>query len=125
MSLSVNGSVISRAEAKELRWSEAQLLAHLTSNGATVRTGDLFATGTISGPGERDCGTLMELTVDGSAPLTLPDGSALGFLRDGDEVEIVAECRAGDGTAFALAPVTAAVVPAHTDSTSAPATKAL
>ena len=67
--------MISRTNARHLYWNVAQQIAHLTSNGSTLRTGDLLATGTISGPGERERGSLIELTWN--------EGP---FLADGDEV---------------------------------------
>jgi fumarylacetoacetase len=72
------------------------MLAHLTSNGAAVRTGDVFASGTVSGPEPGQRGCLLELTWNGTEPLTLGDGSTRTWLEDGDEVTIGAE--AGDVT---------------------------
>jgi fumarylacetoacetase len=63
-----------------------QQLAHATSNGATIRTGDLMASGTISGAGPGSEGSLIELTRNGAEPLRLADGSERTFLEDGDEV---------------------------------------
>jgi fumarylacetoacetase len=75
LEVELNGKVISRTNAKHLYWNIAQQVAHLTSNGATLRTGDLLASGTISGPGEHERGSLIELTWN--------EGP---FLEDGDEV---------------------------------------
>jgi fumarylacetoacetase len=66
------------------------MLAHMTVNGASVRTGDLFASGTVSGPERYQRGCLLELSWGGAEPLTLPDGSVRSFLEDGDEVTISA-----------------------------------
>jgi fumarylacetoacetase len=79
-------TVITRINARRLYWSAAQQLAHATVNGATVRAGDLFASGTISGtePGSHGC--LLEATRAGQEPLRLGDGSERAFLEDGDEV---------------------------------------
>jgi fumarylacetoacetase len=71
-------------------WTPAQMLAHMTVNGASLRTGDLFASGTVSGPEPGQRGSLIELTANGTQPLALPDGSTRGFLEDGDEVVITA-----------------------------------
>ena len=69
----------------------AQQVAHLTVNGASLRTGDLLASGTISGP-ERDArGSFIELTWNGAEPITLADGSTRSFLEDGDEVVLRGE----------------------------------
>ena len=70
-----------------------QQLAHATANGASIRTGDLFASGTISGP-SREEGSLIELTWNGERPVRLDDGTERTFLEDGDEV--VLRGRAGE-----------------------------
>ncbi len=88
------GTVVSRTNARGLYWSMAQQLAHATVNGASIRTGDLFASGTISGPEPGSEGSLIELTWNGTKPLSLADGSTREFLEDGDEV--VVRGRAGD-----------------------------
>jgi fumarylacetoacetase len=82
--------------ADALYWSPAQQLAHATSNGASVRTGDLFASGTLSGPDARSQGgSLIELTARGSEPLELPNGETRGFLQDGDRVVLRGWCGSG------------------------------
>jgi fumarylacetoacetase len=84
----LNGQVISRPPAASLYWTAAQQLAHLTVNGATLRTGDLYASGTVSGDGPDQLGSLLELTRGGREPLTLPDGGTRAYLADGDTVTI-------------------------------------
>jgi len=69
-----------------LYWTIAQQLAHLTANGAALRPGDLYASGTVSGPDRGTEGSLIELTWGGTEPLTLPDGTTRTFLEDGDRV---------------------------------------
>jgi fumarylacetoacetase len=88
-------AVISATSAAGLYWSIAQQLAHLTSNGARLRAGDLLASGTVSGSTPASEGSLMELTWRGERPLSLPGGERRGFLADGDEVTISGWC--GDG----------------------------
>jgi len=78
----LNGEVVSRPPYRTMYWSPAQMLAHLTVNGASVRPGDLFASGTISGPEAGQRGSFLELTWGGQEPL--PGGRT--FLQDGDEV---------------------------------------
>jgi fumarylacetoacetase len=82
----LNGSVIAETNARHLYWSIAQQIAHLTVNGASLRTGDLLATGTISGPERSERGSLIELSWNGEEPIELPDGSTRTFLEDGDEI---------------------------------------
>jgi fumarylacetoacetase len=86
----INGGLGSRPPFASMYWTPAQLLAHLTCGGAPVRTGDLFASGTVSGPGPDQLGCLLELTRNGAEPVTLADGSRRAFLEDGDEVVISA-----------------------------------
>ncbi|MBO3737557.1 fumarylacetoacetase [Actinoplanes flavus] len=98
----LNGHVVARPSFAGMYWTGAQMLAHLTANGASLRTGDLYASGTISG-GEP--GSLIELSWNGQQPLTLPDGSVRTFLADGDEVEITATAPGPDGTLIGLGTV--------------------
>jgi fumarylacetoacetase len=86
----LNGHVISRPPAAALYWTAAQQLAHLTANGASLRTGDLYASGTVSGDGPDQLGSLLELTRGGAEPLHLPDGTTRAYLADGDTVTISA-----------------------------------
>ncbi len=69
-------------------WTFAQQLAHLTVNGAPTGAGDLFGSGTVSGPTKGERGSLVELTWRGAEPLTLSDGSTRTFLEDGDTVTL-------------------------------------
>lgn len=78
--------VIAATNFGEMYWTIAQQLAHLTVNGATIRAGDLFASGTISGSDPSTYGSLLELAWNGTRPLSLPDGSRRTFLEDGDEI---------------------------------------
>jgi fumarylacetoacetase len=86
LEIELNLSRVARTSARHLYWSVAQQVAHLTSNGASLRTGDLIGTGTISGPERDQRGSLLELSWDGAEPLRLDDGSERTFLEDGDEV---------------------------------------
>src|SRR5690606_33115709 len=85
-----NGTVVSRPPYAAMYYTPAQMLAHLTVNGASVRTGDLYASGTISGPEPDQAGSFIELTQGGRRPVPLADGSSRTFLRDGDTVTISA-----------------------------------
>jgi fumarylacetoacetase len=107
LEVELNGAVVSRGNARGLYWTMPQQLAHATVNGASVRTGDLMASGTISGAERGSEGSLIELTGNGAEPLHLPDGIARTFLEDGDEV--VLRGRAG---AVELGEVRGRVLPA-------------
>ena len=78
--------LLSRAPFAGMYWTVAQMLAHHGSNGCNLRTGDLLASGTVSGESEEERGCLLELTRRGAAPITLPTGEERKFLMDGDEV---------------------------------------
>jgi fumarylacetoacetase len=94
-------------------WSMAQQLAHLTVNGASLRAGDLCASGTVSGSSRGSEGSLMELTWRGTRPLVLPSGEERSFLEDGDEVTIRATAPGVRGGRIALGEVTGTVLPAE------------
>ncbi len=79
-------------------WTIAQQLAHLTANGASTRPGDLFGSGTVSGPDRGSEGSLIELTRRGAEPLELPTGERRAFLDDGDAVTLRGVCRRADGS---------------------------
>ncbi len=82
---------VSRARFADMYWTLAQLLAHHASNGCNLRPGDLFASGTISGPTRDSLGCMLELTRRGAEPLQV-GSETRGFLEDGDEVIIRGEC---------------------------------
>ena len=94
LEVELSGTVVSRTNARNLYWSMPQQLAHASVNGASLRTGDLMASGTISGSEPKSQGSLIELTWNATRPLRLGDGSARTFLEDGDEV--VLRGRAGE-----------------------------
>ncbi|KRC66145.1 fumarylacetoacetase [Aeromicrobium sp. Root236] len=82
----VNDTVVSRPPYASMYWSPAQMLAHMTVNGASLRTGDLYGSGTISGVERDQRGSLLELSWGGSEPFTLDDGTTRTYLLDGDTV---------------------------------------
>ena len=85
---------ISRTNFRGMYWSMAQQLAHASSNGARVRAGDLYGSGTISGSDPGTYGSMLELTWRGARPLALADGTQRAFLNDGDEVVMRGSCAA-------------------------------
>ncbi|NUR81160.1 MAG: fumarylacetoacetase [Dermatophilaceae bacterium] len=113
LEVALNGTVVSRPEHAAMYWSPAQMLAHLTVNGASIRNGDLFASGTISGPSRDSRGSLLELTWNATEPITLDDGTTRGFLEDGDTVTMTAWAPGPDGARIGIAEVTGTIVPAH------------
>ena len=79
-------TVISRTNFGLMYWSMAQQLTHHASNGCNLEAGDLYASGTISGPTPESLGSMLELAWRGTRPLNLPDGTERKFLLDGDTV---------------------------------------
>ncbi|MBD8606333.1 fumarylacetoacetate hydrolase family protein [Aeromicrobium sp. CFBP 8757] len=99
LSVSIDGTVVSRPPFASTYWTPAQMLAHLTVNGASLRTGDLFASGTVSGPDHDQWGSLLELHHDSS------------YLADGDTVTISAVARLADGRELQVGEVTGTITP--------------
>ncbi|CAM3540241.1 fumarylacetoacetase [Tsukamurella ocularis] len=112
LAVELNGETVSRPPYAPMYWSPAQMLAHMTSNGARLRTGDLFASGTISGPERDQRGSFIELTWNGAEPLRLADGTERTFLADGDAVTIRASAPAPGGGRIDLGEVTGRIAPA-------------
>lgn len=112
---------VSRSSAAGLYWSIAQQVAHLTSGGASLRAGDLLASGTVSGPDRGSEGSFLELTRAGSEPLRLEGGRARSWIEDGDEVTIRGRCgEPGEGGWICMGEVRNKVV-AGTDPSERPA----
>ena len=78
-----------------------------------MRTGDLYASGTVSGPESGQRGSFLELSWNGTEPVTLADGSTRTFLEDGDEVSVTAWAQGADGTRIGFGGVTGRVLPAR------------
>jgi fumarylacetoacetase len=112
MTVSINGRIVSSPRFRDMYWSPAQLLAHLTVNGAHLRVGDLVASGTVSGPQRDTLGSLLELTWNATRPAGPEDGAPSGFLADGDEVTITGWAPGLDGDRVELGEVSGRVVPA-------------
>ncbi|WP_241990050.1 MULTISPECIES: fumarylacetoacetase [unclassified Streptomyces] len=110
MSVAINGHVVAEPPFATMYWTAAQQLAQMTVNGASLRTGDLYASGTVSGPEPGQRGCLLELTWNGRDPLDLPDGKRT-FLEDGDTVTLTAWAPGPDGTRVGLGEVSGRVTP--------------
>lgn len=87
-------TTITETSFTHMYWTMAQQLAHATVNGATIRAGDLFASGTVSGPEKGEFGSLLEVTWNGEHSLDLDDGTTRTFLLDGDTVTLRAKAAA-------------------------------
>ena len=96
-SMRANGlaaQVISRSNfADAAYWTIAQLVTHHTVNGCSLSAGDLFGTGTLSGPKPEQAGSLLELTQGGKKPITLPNGEQRTFIEDGDAITLRGYCQ--------------------------------
>jgi fumarylacetoacetase len=103
--------VVTRSNAKHLYWDHYQQLAHHTVNGCQMSTGDIYATGTISGPTPDSLGCLLERTKGGKEPLNLPTGEERRYLQDGDTVTMRGFSQ-GDGYRIGFGEVTTTVLPA-------------
>lgn len=108
----INGHVVANPPFAAMYWTPPQLLAHVTVNGAALRTGDLFASGTVSGPEPNQRGCLLELTWDGTDPVLLGDGTERSYLLDEDLVTITATAPGPGGERIHLGEVTGRISPA-------------
>lgn len=104
-------TTVCRSNARYLYWNVNQQLAHHTINGCNVQVGDLYASGTISGPSPGSYGSLLELSWNGQRPLQLTDGSQRKFLEDGDTV-IIRGFAHQDGVRIGFGECTGKIMPA-------------
>lgn len=109
----VPAETIAATDFVDMYWTVAQMLAHVTSNGAHLRPGDLFASGTVSGPEPGTYGSLMELSWGGRDPVALSDGTTRTFLEDGDTVVLRATTDRPDGSTIGWGEVVGTVTPAR------------
>ena len=103
---------ISRSNFKYMYWNIAQQLAHAAANGTAVRPGDLYASGTISGPEPGSYGSLIELTWRGTKRLRLSDGEERAFLDDGDTVTLRGVCEEPGKPRIGFGSVSGTILPA-------------
>ncbi len=108
----LDGEVVARPPYRTMYWSPAQMLAHTTVNGASVRTGDLWGSGTVSGPERDQRGSLLELSWGGKEPFTV-GGRERTFLEDGDEVTLRYTAPGTGGGRISLGEVTGRILPAR------------
>ena len=88
------------------------MVAHHTVNGCNLQPGDLLGSGTLSGPTATEAGALIELTVGGKQPLSLPNGESRTFLEDGDSVIMRGWCEAPGAARIGFGEVRGQVLPA-------------
>jgi fumarylacetoacetase len=112
LSVELGGTVISRTSFAGLYWRFPQQIAHLTVNGAHLRTGDLLASGTVSGPARGTEGSLVELSRGGTEPLSVA-GAERTFLEDGDEVVLHGSAAVATDVTIRLAEARGQILPAH------------
>ncbi|MGY4900634.1 fumarylacetoacetase [Streptomyces sp. 900116325] len=111
IAVAINGQLVAEPPFATMYWTAAQMLAQMTVNGASLRTGDLYGSGTVSGSEAGQRGSLLELTWNGRDPLDLTDGKRT-FLEDGDTVTLTAWAPGPHGTRVGLGEVTGRIVPA-------------
>jgi fumarylacetoacetase len=102
---------LSVGSTRDLYWTVAQMVAHHTSNGCSLRPGDLFGSGTISAPTQGGYGSLLEITRGGREPVALPDGEMRTFLEDGDEIVLRARARREGAAPIGFGECRAVVLP--------------
>ena len=103
--------VLSRTDTtRAAYWTPAQLVAHHTVNGCNLQSGDLFGSGTLSGPGADEAGSLLELAVAGQRPVQLPNGEQRSFLEDGDTLTLRGWCERAGVVRIGLGEVSGTVV---------------
>ena len=106
-------TVISRTNYAEMSYSAPQQLAHHTTSGCAMRTGDLLGSGTISGPTKDSRGSLLELSWGGKEPITITGGRR-SFLEDNDTLTLRGVCR-GQGYTIGFGDCSGKVIPALED----------
>jgi len=104
---------MSQSNFNDSYWTVAQMVAHHTVNGCNLRAGDMFGSGTQSGPNPEEAGSMLELSNAGSEPITLPNGETRTFLEDGDNVIMKGWCQKDGATRIGFGEVSAVILPAE------------
>jgi fumarylacetoacetase len=100
------------SSTRHMYWTTAQMVAHHTSNGCSLRPGDLLGSGTISAPTREGYGSLLETTAGGKEPIALPGGETRAFLQDGDEILLRGRARREGAVSIGFGECRAVVLPA-------------
>lgn len=112
MEVVLDGQTISRPPVRTMYWTAPQMVAHMSVNGAGLRPGDFFGSGTVSGPERDQRGSFMELSWGGMEPLILADGTEMSFLKDGQTVTLKGTAPGPNGGVIDFGECTATVLPA-------------
>ena len=104
---------LSQSNFKDSYWTVAQMVAHHSVNGCNLRAGDMFGSGTQSGPNPEEAGSMLELSNAGSEPILLPNGETRTFLEDGDNVIMNGWCEKEGATRIGFGSVQATILPAE------------
>jgi fumarylacetoacetase len=101
------------SSSRNMYWTVAQMITHHSVNGCQLQPGDLFGTGTLSGPNPGQFGSLLEITHGGKEPVPLASGEVRRFLEDGDEVILRARCRADGQASIGFGECRGTIIAAH------------
>ncbi|MFI7483839.1 fumarylacetoacetase [Kocuria sp. M1R5S2] len=112
MEVVLDGQAVSHPPVRTMYWTAPQMVAHMTVNGASLRPGDFFGSGTVSGPEADQRGSFLELSWGGKEPFTLADGTEMSFLEDGQTVTLKGTAPGPDGSVIDFGECTATVLPA-------------
>lgn len=111
MTVAVDGEIVSRPPYRLMYYTAPQMIAHMTVNGASLRPGDMFGSGTVSGPEKNERGSFIELSWGGKEPLQLADGAEMVFLADGQTVTLGATAPGPDGSVIDFGECVGKVLP--------------
>lgn len=112
MEVEIDGQVVSHPPARTLYWTAPQMVSHMSVNGASLRPGDFFGSGTVSGTEVDERGSFMELSWGGKEPLQLADGREQTFLEDGQAVTLRGTAPGPDGSVIDLGECVGRILPA-------------
>jgi fumarylacetoacetase len=104
---------LSESNFSDSYWTVAQMVAHHTVNGCNLRAGDMFGSGTQSGPNPEEAGSMLELSNAGTEPVVLPNGETRAFLADGDLVAMKGWCQKEGAVRIGFGSVSATILPAE------------
>ncbi|MFF0991429.1 fumarylacetoacetate hydrolase family protein [Kocuria nitroreducens] len=112
LGVSVDGHTITHPPVSTMYWTAPQMVAHMSVNGAGLRPGDFFGSGTVSGPEADQRGSFLELSWGGQEAFALPDGTEMTFLQDGQTVTLTGTAPGPGGSVIDLGECTATILPA-------------